>query len=256
MTETTRLDEGTHEALAALSRISFATHSLGEVLQRITELAAASVPGADEVSITLLDDRDRARTVAFSGDLATVLDERQYAAGFGPCLDAAQSGETIRIDAASGDERYPDFAATALRAGVHGVVAIGMPLPYEGLAAMNVYSRTPGAPLSEEALAAARTFSDHAAITIANAALLSSRSRVAEQLTTAMRTRAVIEQAKGVVATMCACDPEEAFEFLRKRSQSLNRKLHDIAAQVVDDAAHGRVTPFATPAAPDRPPAR
>jgi len=256
MTDETRLDEGTHEALAALSRISFGTQSLAEVLRRTTELAVASVPGADEVSITLLDDRDRARTVAFSGDLATVLDERQYTDGHGPCLDAAQSGKTIRIDDTSSSEHYPDFAATALRAGVHSTLAIGMPLPYEGLAALNVYCRTPGAPLDDDALTAARTFADHAAVTIANAALLSSRTRVAEELTTAMRTRAVIEQAKGVVATMCACDPEEAFEFLRKRSQSLNRKLHDIAAQVVDDAAHGRVTPFSAPAAPDRPPAR
>jgi len=256
MTGQTRLDEGTHEALAALSRISFASQSLGEVLRRMTELAVASVPGADEVSITLLDDRDRARTVAFSGRLATVLDERQYADGYGPCLDAAQSGETIRIEDTSSSEHYPEFAATALRAGVHSTLAIGMPLPYEGLAALNVYSRTPGAPLAEEALSAMRAFADHAAVTIANAALLSSRTRVAEQLTTAMRTRAVIEQAKGVVATMCACDPEEAFEFLRKRSQSLNRKLHDIAAQVVDDAAHGRVTPFAAPASQERPPAR
>lgn len=256
MTEKTRLDAGTHEALAALSLISFATHSLGEVLRRTTELAVAAVPGADEVSITLLDENDRARTVAFSGSLATVLDERQYADGYGPCLDAAQSGETIRIDDTTSSEHYPDFAATALRAGVHSTLAMGMPLPYEGLAALNVYCRTAGRPLDDDALAAVRTFADHAAVTIANAALLSNRTRVAEQLTTAMRTRAVIEQAKGVVATMCACDPEEAFEFLRKRSQSLNRKLHDIAAEVVADAAHGRVTPFATPAARDRPPAR
>jgi GAF domain-containing protein len=256
MSGKTHLDEATREAFAALSGISFATHSLGEVLRRTAELAVASVPGADEVSITLLDDHDHARTVAFSGSLATVLDERQYAIGFGPCLDAAQSGQTIRIDDTAREERYAEFAATARRAGVHSTVAIGMPLSYEGLAAMNVYCRTPGAPLTEEARAAARAFADHAAVTIANAALLASRTRVAEQLTTAMRTRAVIEQAKGVVATMCACDPEEAFEFLRKRSQSLNRKLHDIAAQVVDDAAHGRVTPFATPTAPDRPPAR
>jgi len=252
MTEQLRLDDGTREALAALSLISFGTQSLGEVLRQMAELAAASIPGADEVSITLLDDRDTARTVAFSGSLATVLDERQYTDGYGPCLDAAQSGETIRIDDTSTSEHYPEFAATALRAGVHSTVAVGMPLPYEGLAALNVYCRTPGAALSDEALTAVRTFADHAAVTIANAALVSSRTRVAEQLTTAMRTRAVIEQAKGVVATMCACDPEQAFDFLRKRSQSLNRKLHDIAAEVVDDAAHGRVTPFSPAPARER----
>jgi GAF domain-containing protein len=254
MTEQTRVDDVVLDALAALSRIALGTQSLSEVLRQIAELAAASVPGADEVSITLLDDADRARTVAFSGSLATVLDERQYTDGYGPCLDAAQSGETVRIDDTHTSEHYPGFAATALRAGVHSVLAIGMPLPYEGLAALNVYCRTPGAALHDEALTAARTFADHAAVSIANAALLSHRTRVAEQLTTAMRTRAVIEQAKGVVATMCACDPEEAFDFLRKRSQSLNRKLHDIAAEVVDDAIHGRVTPFTPAPAKERTP--
>ncbi|NAZ84033.1 ANTAR domain-containing protein [Kineococcus sp. R8] len=244
------VDDGLRDGLIALSRIPFGTQSLTEVLRRMAELAVAAVPGADEVSITLLDAQDRAQTVAFSGDLATVLDERQYADGYGPCLDAAQSGETIRIDDTARSEHYPEFAATARRVGVHSTVAIGMPLPYEGLAALNVYTRTPGRPLDEAALTAVRSFADHAAVSIANAALLSSRDRVAEQLTTAMRTRAVIEQAKGVVATMCACDPEEAFEFLRKRSQSLNRKLHDIAAQVVDDAVHGRVSPFTAPARP------
>lgn len=248
MTEQTSVEDGLRAGLVELSRIPFGTQSLAEVLRRTTELAVAAVPGADEVSITLLDENDHARTVAFSGDLATVLDERQYADGYGPCLDAAQSGDTLRIDDTASSEHYPGFAATALRAGVHSTLAIGMPLPYEGLAALNVYTRTPGSPLHGDALAALRTFADHAAVTIANAALLSSRSRTVEQLTSAMRTRAVIEQAKGVVATMCACSPEDAFEFLRKRSQTLNRKVHVIAAEVVDDAAHGRVSPFTAPA--------
>ena len=250
MTQHTSVEDGLRAGLAELSRIPFGTQSLAEVLRRTTQLAVAAVPGADEVSITLLDEHDQARTVAFSGDLATVLDERQYADGYGPCLDAAQSGETLRIDDTAASEHYPEFAATALRAGVHSTLAIGMPLPYEGLAALNVYTRTPGSPVQGEELTALRTFADHAAVTIANAALLSTRTRTVEQLTTAMRTRAVIEQAKGVVATMCACDPEDAFEFLRKRSQSLNRKLHDIAAEVVADAVHGRVTPFAAPVRP------
>lgn len=87
--------------------------SLGRVLQRVAEAAQQFVPELDEVSITLVEDH-QPRTVVFTGQLASDLDERQYERGFGPCIDAALSGATIVVDTADpSTTAYPDFARTA-----------------------------------------------------------------------------------------------------------------------------------------------
>src|SRR4051794_11538020 len=116
------------EAFAELSHLVVGEQPLGQVLARVAELAQACTPGAEEVSVTLLEG-DKARSAAFTGRLAVNLDERQYGAGFGPCLDAAQSGQTIRVDDTTSDDTYPDFATTASRQGVRNTVSVGMPLP-------------------------------------------------------------------------------------------------------------------------------
>src|SRR5215213_9754435 len=85
--------------LAELSRIALADDGLTAALRRITDIAQRTVPQADDVSVTLLDERGKGKTVAFSGQLAVQLDERQYENGFGPCLDAAATGQTVVVDA-------------------------------------------------------------------------------------------------------------------------------------------------------------
>src|SRR4051794_29713329 len=75
-------------AYAELAKIVLGEQPLGAVMHRIAVLAAQTIPGADDVSVTLIE-RGRARTVSFSGTLAAALDERQYEDGFGPCMDAA-----------------------------------------------------------------------------------------------------------------------------------------------------------------------
>jgi hypothetical protein len=74
------------------SRIVVGDMALNEVLTRVAQVAKDTIPGADEVSVTLVH-RDHPSTTAYTGDLALGLDERQYAEGYGPCLQAARSGE-------------------------------------------------------------------------------------------------------------------------------------------------------------------
>src|SRR3954447_23209209 len=114
---------------AELGRVVLGDEPLGTVLERVAGLAAKAMPEASEVSVTLMEG-GRARTVAFTGSLAVQLDERQYEAGWGPCLDAAVSGDTIRVDT-GGDPHataYPDFAAVAGRTGLVQSVSIGLPV--------------------------------------------------------------------------------------------------------------------------------
>jgi GAF domain-containing protein len=187
-------------------------------------------------------------TVAFSGPLAATLDERQYEAGFGPCVDAAQSGGVVRIEDTSAEALYPDFAAVARRQGVTSVLAVGLPMPAHVLGALNCYRLHAVEPLDSAAEAAVSEFAVLAGVALANATLLASRERAADRLQRSLETRAVIEQAKGIVMQVTSCDAEEAFQLLAKRSQHSNRKLRDIAADVVERASRGGPVDLSPPA--------
>jgi GAF domain-containing protein len=220
-----------HQAFAELSKITFGDMPLGAVLERVAELAKQTIAGADEVSVTLMDN-DKARSVAFTGDLAVDLDERQYEKGYGPCLDAAQTGTTISIEDTAHSDTYSDFGKACQRRGVTRTLSLGMPIPQRSVGALNVYGRH-GTPFDADTIALGQTFASYAAVALSNAALFNSARELAEQMQQALTSRAVIEQAKGIIMATEKCSPAEAFTRLTKRSQNSNRKLRVIAEEVV-----------------------
>ncbi|SDQ69957.1 GAF and ANTAR domain-containing protein [Quadrisphaera sp. DSM 44207] len=222
------------QALAELGRIPLWDTPLSQVLARVADLAAVTIPGVDEVSVTLVEGEE-ARSVAFTGDLAVSLDERQYAQGFGPCMDAALGGQAIGMPDLASEDRYPDFVAVARRAGVTSAASVGMPVPTRLLGGLNLYS-TGGRSLDEESLEVAEIFASYAAVAVANAALLSSTAQLADQMRAAMSTRADIEQAKGIIVARTGCTAEEAFAVLAAQSQRTHRKVNEIAAELVAEA--------------------
>jgi hypothetical protein len=192
---------------------------------------------AEEVSVTLLAG-DQARSAAFTGNLAAALDERQYEGGFRPCIDAAQSGQVVRVNDTSAEELYPDFAATAARQGVRSTVSVGMPMPQGILGGINVYRFDAGV-LEEDAVTTLQTFTAYAAVASPTTPSTPSSMALSANLQTALQSRAVIEQAKGVLVASLHCTREEAFTHLTKQSQHANRKLREIAAEIVERAARG-----------------
>ncbi|SDQ66023.1 GAF domain-containing protein [Quadrisphaera sp. DSM 44207] len=225
-------------AWAELARIPLSDLTLTQVMQRVAELARATIPGADDVSVTLIKD-GRPASVAFTGDLAVHLDERQYERGFGPCTDAATAGTLISIADVGDDDRYPDYNRAAARAGVRSSLSVGMPVPQRTVGGMNLYSRTAGV-FDDAAVEAAQVFVDYAAVALINADLLDSSTRLARQMEQAMVNRATIEQAKGILIAHFRVSPDEAFTHLARQSQHANRKLHDIAAEIVRNAGRGQ----------------
>jgi GAF domain-containing protein len=225
-------------AFLELGRLDMSRLSLGEVLSRVAALARATVPGADEVSVTLIEN-DKARSIAFTGDLAVQLDERQYARGFGPCMDASVSGDTITIKDTGIDDRYPDFGAVAARAGMRSILSVGMPVPQRIVGGLNFYARVPDA-FDQASADLAQAFAAYGAVALVNAALLESKTSLAAGLERAMESRAVIEQAKGILMGRMGYDAERAFSELVRQSQRANRKLNQIAADLV---AQARVNP-------------
>jgi GAF domain-containing protein len=222
-------------AFAELGALRLGENDLRDVLARIAELAKATIRGAAEASVTLVADRG-AGTAAYTGELALAMDERQYDDGTGPCLDASADPTTVRlVHDAPNEPRWPGFAAAARAAGVGSSMSVGIPVVQQLNGALNVYSVEPDA-FDEDAVALAESFASYAAVALANAHLYETTSALAQQMAQAMSTRAVIEQAKGVLMAQQGVSPDEAFAILTRASQTSNRKLRDIAQAIVDGA--------------------
>ena len=221
---------------AELGRILYGSddQSFSQTLQRVAETTRQVLPELDEVSVTLIEG-GRARTVVFTGPLASFLDERQYEQGFGPCMDAALSGGTITVNTADPGSVYPDFARVAAHRGVTRVLSVGLPIPQRTVGALNMYSST-RQPFMDESVVLAEAFAGYAAVAVANATLHQAAVDQALHMQAAMRTRSTIEQAKGILISRRYCTPEEAFNLLVQASQRRNRKLHDIAIELVSRA--------------------
>jgi len=220
------------EAFAALGRIKLSDTDLSGVLNQISELAQRTIPAAEEVSVTLVRDAG-AYTAAFTGQTALILDEWQYEQGRGPCVDAAQAAAVVSVPDTATDDRWPDWAARAHAAGVHSSMSIGLPIQEAVVGALNVYGTKPDA-FDDDAITLAQTFAGYAAVAMANAHLYDTTASLAHHMQAAMESRAVIEQAKGIVMADRRCTADEAFAILAKVSQDTNRKLREVAAALVD----------------------
>src|SRR5919107_3590315 len=131
-------------AFAELAKIVLG-EPLDVSLRQVAELAKQTIPGVEDVSVTLMEN-DKPRTGVFTGPLAVQLDERQYDSGFGPCLDAATTGNTITDDnQQSATTAYPDFSPVARRAGILHTVSVGLPLAQRVIGGRNL-SRPRGRP--------------------------------------------------------------------------------------------------------------
>jgi len=230
------------ELLRELGRVALVDRTLTEVLTDITRIAASGIPGAEASSITLLRN-DKPFTAAFHGEMALAADELQYEKGYGPCMDAGRGAVLLRVDDMQTEERWPDYVAHVQQeTGVRSSLSI--PLPYQGssIGALNNYSTKPAAFATPDSLRAGLEIAEVVAVAVANADAHWQLGEQARNMRLAMDSRAVIEQAKGVLMAQRRVDAEQAFEILREASQRYNRKLRDIARGIVDGTQdHGAV---------------
>jgi GAF domain-containing protein len=225
-------------AFAELALITVNERPPAQTLHRVAELAKQVLGGVEDVSLTVID-QGRPLTVVFTGPLAIDLDERQYEVGFGPCLDAAKTGETIILDTGSDDPPYQEFARTAARAGVRHAVSVGLPVAQRSIGGLNIYKTAEG-PFDPAFLEHAHGFAGYAAIAVNNITSYAGAVNETTHLRRAMESRAVIEQAKGVIMARNRCTADEAFDMLKRVSQHRNVKLHQIAQSIVASAQNSR----------------
>jgi GAF domain-containing protein len=221
------------EALERLGRLSLRELSMDSLLQTVAELAKTVLPGTPETSVTLLVN-DRPTTVAYTGQLALDLDETQYERDQGPCLHSARTGQLTEIADTRTDLRWRDYAR---RAAEHGnLSSLSVPLNIDEDAqvagALNIYARRPDA-FDDGSRAAATRFGPYAAVAAGNLYAYQSARDMADNLQTALESRAVIDQAKGVLIERYKITPDQAFQLLAQTSMNANRKVRDIADHLV-----------------------
>lgn len=226
------MDGASEQGQQVVGQFLAGDRALAGTLERLAEVAVEEIPGADAASITVIRD-GKPYTPAFTDRSAIEVDETQYAEGDGPCLAAIRhSGiEEYQVGV---DPRWPSVRSAAEANGVLGIFSVA--LQGEGNSAiggLNLYSRT--VPVLD---AATRDQTVRLAVVIgiavANAIRYDEAATLAAQLERALESRGVIEQAKGILMAAQRCSAEEAFDLLRRASQRENRKLREIAAQIVE----------------------
>jgi len=221
------------DALGALAQFFVHDATLGDTLRQVAELACLAGP-ADMVGITMLVD-DTPSTAVCTDPEAADVDQSQYRTGQGPCLDAFHSQETFLIRDTATESRWSEFCRDAAGRGIQSTLSLPITARDTGLGALNLYSRTHDA-FSDDDVAHMATFATHAAFVLANTQLYWDSRQLNENLNQAMASRATIEHAVGIIMAGGGRSPEEAFEVLSRASQRENRKLREIAADIVERA--------------------
>ncbi|MFL6205762.1 MAG: GAF and ANTAR domain-containing protein [Acidimicrobiales bacterium] len=225
-------------ALSALAQFQVTQMTVGDALQRIADITLDAVPAAAIVGMSMLGDDGQPTTAVYTDDRSPTIDEAQYREGKGPCLDAWRHNAIYRIPRieASVDE-YPAFASACLDHGVRSTLSLPMSAGDLAVGAVNLYSKAPdGFDEEDESLSADLAAAGGAVL--ANVSAYWTAFELGEHLNEAMRSRAVIEQAKGILmAGSAGLTADEAFDMLRHASQRENIKLREIAARIVDGRA-------------------
>jgi transcriptional regulator with GAF, ATPase, and Fis domain len=198
------------------------------LLQRVAAIAQEAIDGADSIGVTI-DLGGRTYTAVHTDQRTLRVDEEQYDAGEGPCLQASRHRTTVLVDCDDAMARWPRFAAAAREEGIYSFLAAPLFTSEQTLGSFNLYGRSRRAfdSLDAEILdlltaAVSRAIGDFARFKSARDA--------AEAIQRALQTRAPIEQAKGVLMAIHGVDADQAFDMLRQQSQNTNVPVRVIAA--------------------------
>lgn len=213
----------------------------GERMQAGVDLVVALIPACDHAGITLVTGKSISAGAASDGVVARA-DEIQHDLGQGPCVDVAR-WENRYLYAADLkiETRWPQWSRQVRdELGVQSLLSMLLFTHERSFGAMNLYSGRPQA-FSADDFAIAETLAAHLAVAVSDGKEIHDRG-------TSMASRTVIGQAEGILMERYKIGPTEAFAFLRRASQDTNRKLVQLAGELVET----RQLPDAAPTRPDR----
>ncbi|WP_163275856.1 GAF and ANTAR domain-containing protein [Cellulomonas iranensis] len=201
------------------------------VVDTVAASARATLPGVAEVSVTLRRDGD-ARTVGATGERARRCDEVEYAGDAGPCLTAADEGRTVLVRDVETDGRWPAWALAARAEGFVGAAAFPVATRADVSVSLNVYSER-HLEWQDSAVVLGERYAAGVAHVLGWSVRLVDLAQTTADLRASLESRAVIDQAIGIVMAQNRVGPDEALRLLRQASQGRNVKLRDLARDVV-----------------------
>jgi hypothetical protein len=232
---------------ADLAQQLYDADNVDDVLTRIAEAAVATVAGCEMASITLYE-RNGYRTAATTARAATAVDQAQYEADEGPCLDAVNV--PIVYAPLFPDERWPTLASRPTESGVQSVLSNHLATTRSDTTnssggSLNSYGLTPDA-FTDTAQEIGLILAAHASLAARAVHERTTLSSLEQGLQQALLSRDVIGQAKGILMERLKLTPEDAFDLLRRSSQHLNVKLRDVASRLAQTGELGEKTPRLT----------
>ena len=225
-------NEGQTTELIGLQEALLKTGSVEQFLHELALLTTRLVADGLSCGMTL---RQRGRppaTAACTDPLASQADEIQYQTGDGPCLHAFRHGQVVRIDDLATFGRWPRFSRQAVKLGIRSCLALPLFDGSDPTGALNLYARRPAA-FGPAETARAERFARNASGALTLALRMASCNDLNDQLRSSIVSRAVIDQALGVIMATERCPQDKAFALLRTASQNTNVKLRDLAATIV-----------------------
>lgn len=216
-------------SFAGVARVLHSQAGVDETLKAICRTAVATIPACDYAGITVRSGRGTYETRAATHVVVLEVDHLQYALKQGPCVEATRDAKVVVADDLMAEQRWPLLAPRVTEvSGIRNLAAFQLYVGDDSLGALNLYAHSP-ASLDQGALEAAKTYATHAALAFAQAR----ESSRAEHLAVAVQSNRRIGVAIGILMTQHLVDEEEAFALLRRVSQASNRKLRDVAEQVI-----------------------
>jgi GAF domain-containing protein len=204
---------------------------LTRLADRCTEVLDVAAAG-----IMLAAPDGHLRVMASSSEAMRVLELFEIQAQEGPCLDCHRTGAAVvNADLSADDGRWPGFTAEAVAAGFLSVYAVPMRLRGSVIGALNLFRNDTGE-MDPADLELSQAFADVATIAILQHRAVLEAQLVNEQLTHALNSRVVIEQAKGMVAERLELDMEQSFTTLRHHARNHNLRLAELANSVINGA--------------------
>jgi GAF domain-containing protein len=226
---------GREAALArAFVRLADTLASDFDVVDFLQGLSADAVEilEAEAAGVMLADPRGGLRLIASSDERMRLLELFELQ-GARPCLDAFSTGRVLQAGAASSRTRWPVFAQHAVDSGFQLMCAVPLRVRTDIIGALNLFRRT-DEPFTADEIDIAQAMAEMAAIGLIQERALRERTLLTEQIQAALLSRVVIEQAKGMLAEYLKMSVDNAFRLLRSYTRDHDRKLSDVARDVVD----------------------
>lgn len=206
-----------------------------DIVEFLHGLSADSVEilGAQAAGVMLADGRGTLRLIASSEERMRLLELFELQGAEGPCLDAFSSGRPVQAGVEDSRRRWPTFGPHAAEVGFRRMCAVPLRVRADTIGALNLF-RGGDEPFTDAEIQLAQAMGEVAAIALLQERALREQGMLTGQLQAALNSRVTIEQAKGMLAEYLSVTVNEAFGLLRNYARENNRKLSEVAGDVVD----------------------